>query len=84
MPESFLNKFADLSLQLHLKRESVTGFSLRIFAKFLRTTFLQNTSWRMLLYGPCIIFTTLRGIGGVLINKYLARRTVLPMFVFQI
>ena len=34
LPESFLNKVADLSLQLHLKRESVTGFSLRILRNF--------------------------------------------------
>ena len=71
----FLNKVADLSLQLYLKGDSATGF-----AKFLRTTFLQNTTARQLLYGPCIIFTTWGAIEGFLINRYLARLMVFPQY----
>ena len=50
------------------------------FAKFLKTTFLQNTTARQLLYGPCIIFTTQGAIDGFLINIYLARLMAFPRY----
>ena len=50
------------------------------FAKFLKTTFLQNTTARQLLYGPCIIFTTQGAIDGFLINRYLARLMAFPQY----
>ena len=49
---------ADLSLQLYLKKRLCHRCFPADFAKFLRTTFLQNTTAPQLLYGPCIIFTT--------------------------
>ena len=54
----FLNKVANLSLQLYLKKRLCHRCFPADFAKFLRTTFLQNTTAPQLLYGPCIIFTT--------------------------
>ena len=42
VPESFLNNVADLSLQLHLKRESVTGFPLRILRNFEEQLFYRT------------------------------------------
>ena len=45
----YFNKFADLRLQLSLKRDSVTGVFLCIFGKFLRTHFLtEHLLWLLL------------------------------------
>ena len=62
------------------KIQSATLFKKRLchrcfpadFAKFLKTTFLQNTTARQLLYGPCIIFTTQGAIDEFLINRLMA------------
>ena len=45
----FFNEVADWGLQLYSKRDSGTGVFLWIFAKFLRTPFLNNTSGHLLL-----------------------------------
>ena len=76
----FLIKVADLSLQLYLKKRLCHRCFPADFAKFLRTTFLQYTTARQLLYGPCIIFSTQGANDGFLIDRYLARLMVFPQY----
>ena len=74
---SFLIKLQTWALQLYLKRESGTGaFSLN-FAKFLRTHFLQNTSWRLFLV---IVIQILR-LSKIYVNESVNRQSGLVMYL---
>ena len=64
-----------------IKRGSETGVFLRIFAKFLRKPFLQNTSWRMLFYmGSHKIPVGYWRLGFVMSPKRLSQLLLLKLF----
>ena len=77
----FLNKVADLRLQIYSKRDSGTGVFLQMLQNFQEQLFYGTPLGGYFRMAP--ILFTLRGIDGFFINKYLARLMTLLMFIFK-